>query len=206
MEKIRNLLLKCFKDPSDLELAILYMLLGFYFVVATDSVIPFCWVTFTTVSLYIAIFIIFLRFILFIAVLKKGNVPRKAWVRWGQLGFITLIIILLFCTNLGICLRLIISKQAMLKEVDQAFSTQVDFQGRLFETGPVPVDLFAIRIYKVDSVNRTVWFHTEDGNSAFWIPSLMGGIVYCEQGRPAGIPETNYQHLWGPWWRWVQDI
>lgn len=206
MRNIRHLFLRWFQAPSSFELSVLYILSGIYLVVATDSVIPFGWQTFTMYSMACVALIFCFRLVSLLVLALGSGIPKEVWSRWGQLGFIALIIILLFWTNLGLCVRLRISKHAMLKEVNHALSIRLDSQRQLFETGPMPVGFFAIRIYQVDSVNRTVWFHTEDGAGAFWVHSLMGGIAYSEQGQPAEIPETSYQHLWGPWWRWAQDI
>lgn len=206
MKNSQAWLSNCFHAPSYLELSFLYILLGVYSVIATDAVIPFGWITFTVVTLSCVILFMCFRFINFLILAFGTGISRKTWMRWGQLSFIALIIVLLFCLNLGLYLRLKISEQSLLEEVDKVFSMHIDSQKLLFETGPVPVGFFSIRIYKVNSLNRTIWFHTEDGEALFWVPSLMGGIVYCEQEQPEEIGETSYQHLWGPWWRWAQDI
>ena len=206
MRKIHKYFLKSFQSPSSFELSVLYVLLGIYLGLGTDSVVQFGWISFVIYSIScVAIFACF-RLINFLIMLYRQNISKKDWIKWGQLGFISFVLLLLFYTNLGLCVRLLISRHAMLEEVEMAFSMNADSQKILFETGPVPTGMFSVRIYRVDSENRTVWFHTEDGGALFWVPSLMGGIVYCEKKRPAEIGETSYQHLWGPWWRWAQDI
>jgi hypothetical protein len=113
---------------------------------------------------------------------------------------------LLLWANLGLYVRLKMSEGSLLKKAESVLLIPTENQIQFNVSVPVHVGFFAIKIYKVDTINRTVWFHTEDGEALFWVPSLMGGIVYCKEGSPAEIGETSYQHLWGPWWRWAQDI
>lgn len=206
MRIIRHSFLTWLQVPSRLELSFLYILLGIYMVVATDSVIPSCWIVFVIYSFVCVVLIMCFRLVTLLVLALVTGVPKKVWASWVQLGFIALIIILLFWTNLGLSVRLRISGRALVEQVDKVFSMHIDSQKQLFERGPEPIGFFAIRTYRVEPHNRTVWFHTEDGEALFGVPSLMGGIVYCEQGQPSEIGETVYQHLWGPWWRWAQDI
>ena len=205
MVNVFRLFSKWLYAPSNLELSILYILLGAYFSVATNAVIPAYSVTFVMLSLCFISLIIFCR-IFTLLIYLKSKLLKKYWLKWAQLGFITFILVILFGTNIGLCVRLKLSESSMIKEVDNAFSIPKDIQKGLYKAPPVTAGMFSIRVYKVESMNRTVWFHTEDGYALFWMPSLMGGIVYCEQGQPSEIGETAYQHLWGPWWRWAQDI
>ena len=205
MRKTYDLLLGWFRAPSDLELSILYILLGIYLSVATDAVVPACWIIFTLVSLSCIILYMLCRLIIFFLAIRTGTL-RKTWTRWGQLGFISLMATLLFLTNVGLIVRVKISENNLVDKAEHILSLPVENQIQFQGLDRVQVGFFAIRIYKVDAVTRTVWFHTEDGEALFWVPSLMGGIVYCEQGKPVKIGETSYQHLWGPWWRWAQDI
>lgn len=205
MKHVFSVLSKSIYAPSNLELSVLYVLLGTYIPLTTNAVTPAYSVNFVIVSLCFILLIILIRILTFFVSLKF-NLLKMFWAKWMQLGFIAFILVILFGTNIGLCLRLKFSESSMIKEVDNAFSLTEDIQKGLYKAPPVTAGMFSIRVYKVESRNRIVWFHTEDGSALFWMPSLMGGIVYCEQGQPSEIGETAYQHLWGPWWRWAQDI
>jgi hypothetical protein len=47
----------------------------------------------------------------------------------------------------------------------------------------------------------TVWFETVDFG-----PPFTAGLCYSPSGPPARYGESTYQHLTGPWWRWLCDI
>jgi hypothetical protein len=68
MRKIHESLLGWLQAPSNLEFSVLYVLLGIYLSVATDAVIPVCWITFTLVSLSCISLYMFCRLIIFILV------------------------------------------------------------------------------------------------------------------------------------------
>jgi hypothetical protein len=52
-----------------------------------------------------------------------------------------------------------------------------------------------------------VWLQTVQGRGLVEPPfSLEAGIVYCEHGPPPDTGESHYEHLFGPWWRWLEDV
>lgn len=205
MKCVQNYFVKWFVAPTYLELSCLYFLLGIYIPIVTDAVIPVCWITFTVISFFCITIILFCRAINFFIILKTKQL-KDVWIRWAQLGFIAIIFVLLFCGNIGLKIRLKLSERSFRKEVDKIFMMPSEVQDQLSKAPPLQVGIFCARIYKVDMVNQSIWFYTEDGEALFWMHSLFGGIVYSNQGPPAEIGETQYQHLWGPWWRWAQDI
>ena len=192
--------------PTDLELAVLYLLLGFYIAVATDAVISLVWfhpVVFSVlgVGLLIAIRVV----TLYLGLLAKA--VKKFWARWTQLGLIASALILIFVTNLDLSIRVWLSESALREEVQHIQSLPPRGLKAWLGLPPKPVGLFNVQLHEVDVGSGTIWFHTTDGENLFAPPfSIWGGIVYCKQGQPPERGETTYQHLYGPWWRMLQDM
>ncbi len=190
---------------TDLELAILYLLLGIYIGVATDAVVSFIWVEFVVFSLLAVGLLGVLRIITFAFALRAKSI-KQFWARWAQLGLIALVLILIFGTNLDLTLRVWLSENALYKKVQQIQRLSVDKQKQMHQQYSLPTGFFEVGVHEVDPQSKTIWFHTADGQDPFGPFSLIGGIVYCEQDRPPERGETTYQHLYGSWWRWIQDM
>ncbi|MHC4187881.1 MAG: hypothetical protein ACYSRQ_06780, partial [Planctomycetota bacterium] len=77
---------KWLRSPTDLELAVLYLLLGIYIAVATDVVISPSWFRFFFFSFILVVLLITFRIITFILALGT-NAVKKVWARWSQLCF-----------------------------------------------------------------------------------------------------------------------
>lgn len=204
MDEKPTKLKKLFRTPTDLELAILYLLLGIYVAVATDAVLPFPWETFTLYSLPLAVLLIVFRIINFVYALF-ANTVTGLWRRWTQLGLIALAMILIFGTNLDLRLRLWLSERSLYEDVKRIQLLSAEGQRRMYNVGPLTRGFFNVWLSNVDAASGTIWFRTADGVDLFGPPCLMGGIVYSKQGLPPERGESTYQHLYGPWWRWLQD-
>jgi hypothetical protein len=204
MKKITQVIKNWLYAPSFLELSILYFLLGFYIAVATDVVVSSIWFNVVLVSLSATVVFYTFRVITFAIVLSKKALDF--WSRWIHLMFIAIMLILIFKTNVAIILRLRLSESALSKKVQFIQSLPLEQQDNWLNVGSLAVGFFNIRLEKVDNSNRTIWFHTADGEDPFGPMSLIGGIVYCPKEYPPELGETTYQHLYGPWWSWVQDI
>jgi hypothetical protein len=82
-----------------------------------------------------------------------------------------------------------------------------DNQNQWLNLKPLTKGFFNVELYRVDSENQIFWFETGYGSNPFSsISSIFGGIVYCEQGEPLELGEATYEHLYGPWWKWLQDM
>ena len=193
------------RAPTDLELGVLYLLLGFYIAVATDAVTSFIWLNFVLFSLLGVILLAAFRIVLFVFVLQAKK-AKGVWMRWAQFGAIALVMVLIFETNLDLCLRVWLSEGALNREVQGIERLPVDGQKRWLKVAPLARGLFNVRLEEVDRESRTMWFHTVDGTDPFGRDAVYGGIVYCEGAQPPERGESTYEHLYGPWWRWMQDM
>jgi len=196
---------RCLQAPTDLELAILYLLLGIYIAVATDAVISFIWLKFVLFSLLAVVLLAVFRIVTF-ALGPSGKMVRQFRARWAQLGSIVLALVLIFGTNLDLTLRVWLSENALSEKVQRIQRLSVDKQKEMHQKYSLATGFFEVGVHEVDPQNKTIWFHTADGQDLFGPVGLVGGIVYCAQGRPPERGETTYEHLYGAWWRWVQDI
>ena len=204
MRKFAQVIKKWFYIPSFLELSILYFLLGFYIAVATDVVVPMIWLDIVLISLCAVVMFYALRLITFVTVLLKKVLSY--WSRWIQLMFIAIMLVIIFKTNFAVILRLKLSETALKKQVQFVQSLTSEQQNNFIKVKSFPAGFFNVRLEEFDSSSGTIWFHTADGEAIFGPFSLMGGIVYCKKEQPPELGETTYQHLYGPWWSWVQDI
>ncbi len=194
-----------FKFPTDLELGGLYLLSGIYIVIATNSVVPIAWYKFVIFSLTIVGIIICLRIFTFIFLLLNKNLKEHI-SRWCQLAIIVICMILIFRTNLDLILRVWISEGELYREVKLTQSIYDNNKQDIFKPISKPRGLFNIYIQEYDAKERTLWIHTVDGEEPFGSFSVLGGIVYCEQEKPPERGEAYYEHLYGPWWKWIQDM
>lgn len=192
--------------PTYVELAILYVLLGVYVVVTTDAVVPFSWHGFVTGSFLIVCVAAVIRGVLLVRALLM-RVAKSYWQRWAQFCGTVLVLTVLVGTDLGLTVRLALSEGDLLREVASLQTASTEARDRIARMPPGPVGHFNLRVYCIDNGGKTIWFHTVYGEEVFPPPfSLLGGIVYCEDGPPPVWGETTYSHLYGPWWRWVQDV
>ncbi len=195
------------RNPTDLELGILYFLLGINTAYATDTVISVSYDFLLYLTILVFLVLGVFRLIIFVLVLLSKQI-RMSFARWIQLVLIGAAITIILGTNLDLALRVRLSERALHKEVQMLLSAAPDSRERMVNSNlTYRIGLFRAELEDVDVESGTVWFSTMDGEDPFPPPySLYGGIVYCEreQGPPPKFAEEAYQHLYGPWWRWLQ--
>jgi hypothetical protein len=193
--------------PTQIELGILYFLLGIYVTTATDAVIPYyAWAGWVMASTLAVFLYMFLRGISFACLLLSKQAKRH-WARWVQLAFIGALVFIIFGTNLDLALRVKLSEHELNQEVEALLRVSPENQGKFLYNSPSPRGLFSARTRRIESEIGCIWFETGSGapvgGSA---QSVYGGIVYCEDGTPPEQGESTYEHLYGPWWLWLQDM
>jgi len=194
------------KAPTVIELLISFFLLGIIVAIATDAVVSLSYIKLVYFSILIIATVVIVRVGLFILTIRVKP-KSKYYFRWVSLGFATVIMVIITTTNLDLSLRVWLSRKSLEKEVQFVQSLSPNDQKRVLRLEPKSVALFNLRLYEVDNETGTIWFQTAYGRDVFPPPySLLGGIVYKKQGEPPERGETTYQHLYGPWWRWLQDI
>ncbi|MEN8127380.1 MAG: hypothetical protein ABFR90_06200 [Planctomycetota bacterium] len=191
--------------PSLCEISILFFFLGFYIVVATEVLIASIWFNTVFYSLLIIEGFYVFRGISFVFALKTKKIMSYK-SRWLQLLFIGITLMIIFMTNIDVSLKLRFSERAMLDQVRYIQSLPSEVQDRRFNMNASPVGFFNVRLERVDNSRGTVWFHTIDGHALLGPMGLYGGIAYSENGFPPEVHERACQHLYGPWWLWVQDM
>ena len=116
-------------------------------------------------------------------------------VRWIEAGILAAIVCLLETTNVALKARVYLSEDQLLDHVH--FAQHSRDHGKHI---PVcPVGLFTI--HDTYTKGSTVWMTT-----VLCGPPFSAGLVYCQEGPPTQRAESEYEHLYGPWWRWLQDI
>lgn len=198
-------ILELLRNPTDLELGILYFLLGINTAYATDAVVSVSYGFLLNLTVLVLLVVGVFRLTIFALAVLSEQI-RMSSARWIQVVLIGIAIAIILGTNLDLALRVRLSERALYKEVQWIQAMSPDSQNRRIDMHPLPIGLFNARLYAVDASTGTIWFHTTDGVDPFPPPfSIMGGIVYCEQGPPPKRGDSTYQHLYGPWWRWLQD-
>ncbi len=191
--------------PTDVEVGILYLILGINIALATNAVISLSYIVLVYFSLSAFILLSGFRIITFPFVLRAKK-TGQFYRRWVEMLLASLAMIAIFWTNIDLAIRVKLSERALYKEVHWIQSLPTDARNRILKQGPRPIGLFNARLYDYDTPSETFWFYTGHGRDPFPPPfSILGGIVYCEQGQPAARGETTYEHLYGHWWRWLQD-
>ena len=193
--------------PTQLELGILYFLLGIYITTATNAVIPYyAWGAWVMASLLAVFLYMILRSISFVLLLLNKQAKRY-WARWAQLAFIVALVFVIFETNLDLALRVKLSEYELNREVEGLHKISPERQERYRQNTSSPCGLFNARVSRIDPETGCIWFRTGSGapvgGSA---QSVYGGLVYCKEGTPPQQGEANYEHLYGPWWLWLQDM
>lgn len=183
---------KPFPPPTTFEIALLYLGLGAYLLAASDASIATNLEPFVILFLLLAISLIGVR-VLFLVRKDCLAILRRGKARWLALGLGGMFILLGQTTNLGLILRLRFSESAICEYID-SLPNQNHYSSR----HSLPCGFFTI--LETDSDSGTVWLTTVHGQP------FLAGIVYCPIGTPQQIGESEYQHLYGPWWRWLQDI
>ncbi|MCJ7617180.1 MAG: hypothetical protein MUO43_11655 [Desulfobacterales bacterium] len=196
-----------FRNPTDLELGMLYFLLGINMAYATDAVVSLSYYFLVGLTVLLLLVVGVFRLIIFVLAVLSEQI-RMSSARWIQIVLIGAAIAIILGTNFDLALRVRLSEQALYKKVQRIQMLPPEAQNRMANSiSSGPIGLFNARLYAVDASTGIIWFHTADGRDAFPPPhSLFGGIVYCEEGTPPKRGESTYQHLYGPWWRWLQDF
>jgi len=193
--------------PTQVELGILYFLLGVYVTTATNAVIPYYawggWVMGSTLAVFLYMI---LRGIGFAWLLICPQIKRH-WARWTQLAFISALVFVIFGTNLDLALRVRLSEQDLNRKIKGLQRLSPERQRQYRGYGPLPCGLFNAEVSKIDPETGCIWIETGSGapvgGSA---QSVYGGIVYCEKGAPPEQGEATYEYLYGSWWLWLQDM
>lgn len=191
--------------PSALEIAVYYVWFGSYLVLATDATIHEPAVNpnsqlYTLVFLWETLPVFVLAMIvvraLLIVPLKLLPAARTQIRRWVLLTFMGLGLVLVTNTNLDLALRLWLSESDLLDSValihtwpaDQVTSDR-DFSAGFFT------------VHHVHRDGRIIWFQT-----VVYGPPFSAGLVYSSNGPPPAFGASLYEHLYGPWWRWLQNL
>jgi hypothetical protein len=202
-------LLRALTSPTVLEIGILYGLLGVYVVIATDAAVHLGWLAPVVGSLAVMAVWGLLRIVM--ALFVWMAVRSKPLVSRWLIALVPIaLVVLIFTTNIDLSLRLRLSESEFQSQVD-LIQTQIA-HGRTNTINNIPTfhdrsyGLFSARILEIADDGTVVWFKTVNGDEPFPPPySIRGGIVYCEKEHPPARPEMVYEHLFGRWWRWLQD-
>ncbi|MFC1462708.1 hypothetical protein ACFLQU_03795 [Verrucomicrobiota bacterium] len=202
-------LLLVLASPSLIEIAALYALSGVYAVIATDAALHMGWTFFVIRTHILGVAWVVLR-ILSALLIRVSFRSRPSPSRWMLTSLPLVLITLIFTTNLDLALRLRFSQSAFEFEVDYIQALYAKGETRIVKNilaiPDNPYGLFSARVLEVADNGAIVWFKTVTGGEPFPPPyCLSGGIVYSKNGQPPERSEMVYQHLYGPWWRWVQD-
>jgi hypothetical protein len=196
-ETIERLLLR----PSRVELSVLYVLLGAHLVIGTDAAIPHEWLSFVLGSLLLLGALILLRISLLVICRIWPFAPSARW-RWAEVVCIALGFAIIHTTSLGLILRVYASEHWLIRQVEEARASAMTEQ-----RVRMPYGLFFVHdVHK--SSSGVVWLTTVSlGSPLFDSPSsIYAGLVYSQSDAPPPRGESHYQHLYGPWWRWLQDM
>jgi len=189
--------------PSFLELGLLYLWAGIYIVLGTDatlhqSLAEPCSLIFE-VSLFWVYFPIFILSLcvlricfLLVFKLKSQFIERKSI--WIQLAVLGMFIFIMTETSLALKVRVRISEEELRKHIESINYSQPESLLTSHSVG-----LFTVHNTFKDG--KVVWLQT-----VLYGPPCFGGLVYCESGVPPIRGESQYEHLYGPWWRWLQDM
>jgi hypothetical protein len=185
--------------PSRFELTVLYFLLGAHVVLASDAAIPSGWVMFALISFY-AVTLWFVIRLALAAWQFRVACPRT--MRWVESALILAVLVILHATPVGVAVRVYLSQEPLMEQVRLAQTREQDWHG-----SGIPCGLFTIQATTTHKDQQTVWIETVSGSRVLEDrPSLWGGILYCKQAQPPPFGEIRYQHLYGPWWVWLQDV
>lgn len=191
--------------PSHAELSGLSLVLGGHLILGTDAAIPAGWFPFVVVSLLVVGSIVVLRIMALPFVLPS----RQALIlRWVQFVVIVGAIVLLYTTNLGLKTRVLMSENSLREYVEWLSNAQ-----QMRTTRSRSCGLFTIAAAYMDKAvikmegSKVVWLQTVNGRRLWQPPyGLWAGVVYSEGREPPSTGESHYQHLFGPWWLWLEDI
>ena len=201
-------------SPSCIELVIIYLTIGFFIPVTSNSVIHsglrwYILFLFSLCCLYFLTRIGLLLRAYYTDSIHKANINITNWVLFGINLFLLAIIL---GTDTTFKIRLKLSEKPLIDEI-RFIERQIQKDGlsgadSFKKMGSHNAGLFMIRLDSISQDGKTIWFHTLDGNNLFPPPYCMiGGIVYKKDSEPPeNRGEDNYIHLWGPWWKWMQDI
>jgi hypothetical protein len=185
--------------PSRLELTVLYFLLGAHIVLASDAAIPSGWVMFAGISFHAVTLWFVIRLALAAWHFRAARTRTKRWV---ESALILTVLVLLHATPIGVAVRVYLSQGPLMEQVRLAQDRQQDWHG-----SGMPCGLFTIQATTTHTDRQTVWLETVSGSLVLEArSSLWGGLLYCKQAQPPPFGEIRYQHLYGPWWVWLQDV
>ena len=184
--------------PSRFELTVLYFLLGAHTILATDAAIPSGWLMFSfgsfiAVSLWLAIRVSLAAW--------NFRAIRLGASRWIEGTLVLAVLVTIHTTPIGVAARVYLSEQRLLEQVRLAQGLQREWRGG----SVIPCGLLTVQAM-IPGERGTVWLETVSGSRLFGRSTMWGGLVYCERGRPPYFSESYYQHLYGPWWVWLQDV
>lgn len=199
--------LRPFAKPSRFELCTLYFLLGMHAVMGTDASVPLGWhpVLFSSLALVCCIFLVRL-----LAAIFAPQTARAHAGKWIELLCIVMVFAMIYATNWGLSIRVFFSEKALLRQVQYVQESKGDtywfWRGSSCGLFTVHAGMKNLGLDAQKTGTRVVWLVTASGPPLFEPPyGLSGGLVWCPNGPPPDTSESTYQHLYGPWWRWLED-
>lgn len=134
-----------------------------------------------------------LRFVLVLS-FKLKDCFRSGLLQWIELTCIAVLFGVLAGTNLDLMIRVRLSERVLHSHVEKMHCLPPRSLSMSHNAG-----LFTVHRTTVE--DDVVWMTTVDFGR-WW---AAGGLVYSPHGAPPMRGESEYQHLYGPWWRWRWD-
>jgi hypothetical protein len=192
--------------PSRFELTLLYGLLGAHLVIGTDAAIPSGWFPFVWFTLLVIGGLALLRVT---QALWTWRSARPPWLPWAELAGILGVLGLIYGTHSVLMIRIFLSEKSLLKQI--AIIQEISAESS--EESASSAGLFQIRAAyrnppgESGSEPGMIWLETVTGTRLLKAQDCMwAGLVYSEKGIPPNFGDSSYEHLYGPWWLWVEGI
>lgn len=210
--------------PTLAELTVTSIWVGSYLILGSNATYPKIYMPFDSEShsllsfifegIYYGFPLIFLIWVsIRLIILSQNKLFSHVnfyWSRW----FVFLILALTVCvlwTRLDLIVRVYLS--------DPALRDYAKSHLHLHKNPPSHVNESHLSLVDGCFMSDMAWtpglftvYYTSSEDGVVWLttvrygPPFQGGLCYSESGPPPIRGESTYQHIYGPWYRWLCDI
>ena len=197
--------LRLVRQPTSVEVGLLFLLAGITLAVASDATVPASWFFFLAGTQLFCILLFGLRAVLWTLSFKRLKRQRRSIPAWSVALAAPALMLVSTATDLDLMTRLWLCQNAIQRDAEWNLDLTPEQQNNLLQASSLETfgfyGLFTGTLFHIEP-GRSVWYKTSTGSWLVGTGSIYGGIVYCRQGEPGRQFKTDQDHLFGPWWVW----